>query len=770
MIKPDADSARHVPGSMRVLSMLATMAALCMPATTLHAANPVKPLSVEHMLSEKSFGDLAVSPDERWYAFSVCDPAEESPRLWTHATGCSVWVQQRGAAQPTRISTGMGIELSWSPDGRYLAYQAYEGVELKLWLWDRDQGKARKVSDLRLAWFTQIPQPVQWMPDGRQVLVKYADGGGRSLSEADDEDAKLPLWARKPSAGKASVRSTAMMRPVADDKAKPGMDVVSQVGLALVEVASGRHRALYPAQDIRGARLSPDGRRVAYTVRTGEVDEKYGSSAWQLGVLDIATGKQRILARDIFQMHGMNFSWSPDSRRLAYVSGPQDHRFTRERGAPGTQLHVVTVDDGAHRSYHGEPQLSVHGYWAPYWTCDSRRVFIQAQDGLWRGDVATGRLGRVAMPENHPVRDLVVGAGAGYRESQYRCDRKHDKTVHLLARDVMGAQDVWVRVKPDGAVEATALGRSVGSKSSFFHEALLIDGGRKLLGFAEAADKPAELVEFDADGRGVDLTRFNHLLAPYAYGSLRMIEFDGPGGKLRAAVLLPAGFREGQRYPAVIELYPGLPWSGSASRQFGLGGAPVSNAQMLATRGYVTMILDSETRAGTLSRDVVGAANAGADELIQRGWADPARMGMRGCSHAGYAVLATLMHTDRFKAGLAECGFADLGNFWGYNWKHFIQYGIGKMMVPPWEDPARYVEHSPYYHAHRMTTPLMLVVGGDDSPEFVQQSERMFVALNELGREAVLVKYEGEGHALLRADTLRDFWQRVLAFFDAKLK
>ncbi|MDW2980211.1 hypothetical protein [Rhodanobacter sp. KK11] len=44
------------------------------------------------------------------------------------------------------------------------------------------------------------------------------------------------------------------------------------------------------------------------------------------------------------------------------------------------------------------------------------------------------------------------------------------------------------------------------------------------------------------------------------------------------------------------------------------------------------------------------------------------------------------------------------------------------------------------------------------------------MALNELGQEVVLVKYVGEAHAPLLTDTLRDSWQRALAFFDTQPK
>lgn len=752
-----------------VVGLLGSVAAACFFSVDAARADggTVKPLSIDDALSEKSIRSMAISPDGQWAAYSVCDHAEETRQLWTHDTGCSAWVQRRGGAQARRISDGMGIELSWSPDGRYLAYQAYEGEELKVWIWNREDDSKRKLTDLRVAWFSQIPQPVDWTPDGQKVLVKYALSGGKYLAESGSVDAQLPAWARQPTAAKATVRATAAMLPVSQEANASKTNFISQVGLALVDVAGGNHRVLLPAHDITGARLSPDGKKVAYTVRIGDIDARYGVSSWQLGVLDIASGRRQILAREFFQYHGMNFAWSPDSTRIAYLSGPSEPEFIEERGVPGARLSIVAADGKSARTFAGELKMRLSGYWAPYWSCDARSVLLTSIDGVWRAAMNDSALRRVAALDRYEPRDLIIGAGQGYRETQYPCDGSQDAgVVHVVARDLLGAQDVWIRIQRNGAIETTPLGQSLESWS--FNLGLMTDQGQRLVAIAQAVDKPTEVTEFDAQGRATALTDFNRQLTSYTYGSLRMIEFEGPTGKLKAAVLLPPDFREGRRYPAVLEMYPGMRASFLKSRSFGMGGFPASNAQILATRGYITMVFDSDVHEGTLSRDIVAAVHAAADELVRRGWGDPDRMAMRGCSHAGYAVLATLMQTDRFKAGIAECGFGDLGNFWGYGWKHFIQYGIGKLMVPPWQDPARYVEHSPYYHADRINTPLLLVVGAEDTG-FAQQSEQLHLALDEIGKEAVFISYQGEDHGLRQPVNVKDFWERMIAFLDTNL-
>lgn len=730
------------------------------------------PLPVDLVLDQAELRGPAVSPDERLLAYSVCKSPKNDLPIEQVLGECSLWITDRDSGRSFQVSERAGLLPSWSPDSRLLAFQAYEGNELRLWLWRSDDGKARQVSELRLADFGQIWQPAQWLSDGHHVLVKYAIGGGRYPTDGDAIQQSLPSWARKNTQIPLAIRASRAMTDAANRTASTeaaGVPFLSDVGIALVDVTSGKHRIVKEAGRVSGARLSPDGSSVLFTQIAGGYLADAGSPTWELRVIDIESGREQALARDMVQYHGMNFSWSPDSRWVAYLTGPQNPAYVKERGAEPTRLTVVAANGSSRKTFEGSLASEVAGYKAPQWACDSRSVSVYGDDGVFVGDMKSSRLQRVAALDGFRPRTLLVGSGTGYVETAYRCrDAKSDGVINVLARDLASSQTSWLRVSRNGRVEADALRVKVDGMDSFI-DAVLIEGGRKLLGVAQTADVPPEMFEFDFKGKRKQLTDFNRDLSRYALGKVQLLDFEAPRGMMKAAVLLPVGYEEGRRYPAVLEMYPGTPMASGSASVFGMGGMPFTNAQILATRGYAVVMLDSEVGDGTLARDIADTANAAADELIRRGIVDPERLAVRGCSHAGYAVLATLMNTDRFKAGIAECAFGDLGAFVADGWKHFIQLGSGKMRVAPWEDPQRYIENSPFYFAHRIKTPLMLVVGGKDGG-FVTQTKQMFYALDELGREVTLLNYETEAHGLSEATNVADFWPRLIAFLDAKLK
>jgi dipeptidyl aminopeptidase/acylaminoacyl peptidase len=103
--------------------------------------------------------------------------------------------------------------------------------------------------------------------------------------------------------------------------------------------------------------ISPDGRSVAYVRRSADImTDKARSSIW---LINVATGEQRPLAAGT----GDHFSprWSPDGRRLAYVS-------TAEGGAP--QLFVRWMDTGQTVRVTGLPDSPQSLAWSP----DGRRI------------------------------------------------------------------------------------------------------------------------------------------------------------------------------------------------------------------------------------------------------------------------------------------------------------------------------------------------------------------------------------------------------------
>jgi dipeptidyl aminopeptidase/acylaminoacyl peptidase len=165
----------------------------------------------------------------------------------------------------------------------------------------------------------------------------------------------------------------------------------------------------------------------------------------------------------------------------------------------------------------------------------------------------------------------------------------------------------------------------------------------------------------------------------------------------------------------------------------------------------------------------------GIDELIDQGIADADNIGIVGHSFGGFSTLSLITQSQRFKAAVAVSGTSDLMSFYGVLWGSVADYdwaekGQGQMGGSPWEFPERYIENSPIWHLDRVTTPLLLIHGAMDSRVPVAQSDEVFAGLERLGKEATYVRYAKEDHVIERPAAVVDFMNRMLQWFDSRLK
>ena len=136
---------------------------------------------------------------------------------------------------------------------------------------------------------------------------------------------------------------------------------------------------LYRVSFLSGPRLSPDGQRVAFVVKT--IDERkyeYRSAIW------IAQTKDGLVKRFTFgAANATNPTWSPDGRWLAFVSEREgeptgkDSSEQKKRGKGKAQIWLIPTDGGEARQLTFMP----HGASNPTWSPDSQRLVFCAPVG-----------------------------------------------------------------------------------------------------------------------------------------------------------------------------------------------------------------------------------------------------------------------------------------------------------------------------------------------------------------------------------------------------
>lgn len=285
---------------------------------------------------------------------------------------------------------------------------------------------------------------------------------------------------------------------------------------------------------------------------------------------------------------------------------------------------------------------------------------------------------------------------------------------------------------------------------------------------------PSSIVQFDpATGEFTTLKR--SLAAEIDRGYLstpRPIEFPTGNGLTAHAFLYPPTNKdyvapEGEAPPLLVQSHGGP--TGSTTTTLNL---PI---QYWTSRGFAVLDVNygGSTGYGRPYRERLNGAWGivdvedhvnGARHLIAEGLADLERVAIRGWSASGYTTLAALTFDDTFKAGASHFGISDLETMTTDTHKFESRYLDG-LIGPYPERRDIYVERSPIHHLDRITAPLVLFQGSEDTVVPPDQAEKMYAAMAERGLPVALIVFQGEGHGFRRAENIQRALEAELSFY-----
>jgi dipeptidyl aminopeptidase/acylaminoacyl peptidase len=764
---------------------LAIVAAVAPLAAGFAAEPPVAPLPVETVLDALAFGQYApvdLSPDGRWVAFTVLDrrrvATDPDPRY--HAfnrngtsmfgVGCDVWIAntQTGASRNLTEGRGNSYYPVWSPDGRFLAFYSDREDTVGLWLWEQSTGAFRRASDRIVRAFGG--QVAAWTPDSRRVIFS-------ALPEEMSIEEAAELFVTTTESEEEKPSSDGPKVTVFDsreEKQKASTwSMKSHVGdLVVVDVAGGNARTLTRSLRPHWWGISPDGSRVAITSGKGYEPGGDFQALFDLMILELDGGRLRTVSSDIRQEAGNEVSWAPDGKSLAYLTGG----YSKE-GKRGDCFWVSARGGAPRLLTPGSHPAFSEDFRQPLWEASGESVYLFGDDGLWKAPVSGAGSKLVAkIPQRKILEVLAPGGRAGRLWST-----DGGRSATLLARDEESKRVGVYRVDlSSGTVSALS-----DEESSYGHYTIGLNvdasaDGKTIVFLRQDSRHPPDLWLSGAELRDAKrLTRLNPDFDRYRMGGVRLVDWKSPDGEtLRGALVLPAGYEQGQRVPLIVYPYGGASRSNNLF-EFGLAGTGTENMQLLATRGYAVLLPDSKVRLGTPMRDIAGSVLSGVARLIELGIGDPDRIGVTGHSYGGYSVLSILVQSKLFKAAVARAGIYSLTGSYGDMGRdgtalnvQWVEAGQGIMGGTPWEFRSRYIENSPWFYLDRVETPLLIVHGSEDARVPAYHASSLFVALRRLGKPVVYARYEGEDHSELYwsyANQL-DYSKRVLAWFDEHLK
>jgi dipeptidyl aminopeptidase/acylaminoacyl peptidase len=253
----------------------------------------------------------------------------------------------------------------------------------------------------------------------------------------------------------------------------------------------------------------------------------------------------------------------------------------------------------------------------------------------------------------------------------------------------------------------------------------------------------------------------------------RAVTFEGPTGPVHAFDYPPTNpdvqAPEGEQPPYLVYVHggPTTHRGGAASGRiayFTSRGIGVLDVNYGGSSGYGRAYRE-RLRGQWGIVDVQDVATA-ASGLAATGAADAARLTIAGGSAGGWTVLAALVGTDAFSAGISRYGVGDARALATDTHDFEARYLDGLIGPLPAAEKL-YIERSPLSHPGRFRVPLLLLQGAEDPVVPPAQSEAIRDALAAHGIPHAYVVYEGEGHGFRRAENVINALETELAFLGA---
>ncbi len=271
------------------------------------------------------------------------------------------------------------------------------------------------------------------------------------------------------------------------------------------------------------------------------------------------------------------------------------------------------------------------------------------------------------------------------------------------------------------------------------------------------------------------LERLTHtndeLLAGIRLGEVENVHFESRDGTpIEGFVVKPPDFEPDTRYPAILRIHGGPQSQYDFGFQF--------EAQLYAAHGYVVVLPNPRGSTGygqafckAIWRDWGGVdfddVMASVDHIIERGWADPEKLGVGGWSYGGMMTNHVITKTDRFKGAYTGAS----ATLYVVNYGHdMYQRWWEQELGLPWRNRQIYEDLSPFNRVENIVTPTLIVGGEQDWNVPIINSEQLYQALRALGRTTELVVYPGEYHGIETPSYIQDLYQRYLAWFGKYVK
>jgi len=635
----------------------------------------------------------------------------------------------------SRLRSVGGVALS--PDGRHLAYSVAMRDEPgrpygQLWVMDLSTQKS-----IRFGGDKDRSGGAVWSPDGKWIAFfgRLGDKHGLMIAKPDGADV------------------TVLASPEGTNSPLPG------TGNELTWSPDGKQIAYISSKpDSRAAEASADPMvitRYLYKPDAGEGMTRFNDNQrLHIFVVDLATTQTRQLTKGDSDEHSID--WSPDGKEILYLTNPepnQDEFFNYD-------VFALKVADGSVRRITSTEFNEYDPLWSPdgkkilfrgtrrgltdrETTMEDTHVWVMNADGSERREIGAVIDNRAGSPQWSP------DGNSAYFTVQERGSN------YLMRLPTSGGKPEYV-VKEPGFVGSFSVAKD----------------GSVFFSYASPRDL-SELYVKSGSGAPRKLTDLNsQVLSGKQIAEVGSFTFVSNDNKYEVEAFLtkPLGMTATSKHPMIVNIHGGPhgqngPAFNFKNQVYAAQGWATLNVNYRGSTGYGQKFADAVfgDQNGNEGQDVLYGVSAA---VRRNPWIDRERLGIEGVSYGGQLTDWLITQTNQFKAAIPIAGIANLVSYnymTYYNQYEEMEFGQflhqGNLMDVAWERSA--LKHVAAAH-----TPTMLMHGENDNDVPIAEAEQFFIALKDVGTEAIFVRYPREGHGLSETGHNIDSINRCMAWYE----
>lgn len=697
-------------------------------------------------------------------------------------------VQVKGLPEHPRIAY-----ISWSPDESKVAFTNTTAEGVELWLLDIVSAQAKQLTNANLN--ANLGRPFSWYADGSGFLVRMLPADRKALINQSKTIPKGPTVSTGD--GKQSQNRTYQ------DLLKNPMDEENFITLTTAElykVDLNGNKSLFKQADIySGESFSPDGKYVMITTIEKPFSYIVPLSRFpqKAKVYDL-NGKLVKLVNEVplNEIMPKGFNATREGKRSMHWRADK----------PAALCYAEALDKGD-PSIEVEFRDAVYEWEAPF-TQDPMLILKTQQryGGIIWGDTNTA----IAYDNWFNTRNMktyLFNPSKPNEMPKIISDRNYQDIYSDPGsfETVKNQYGKYVLAKEKNNLYLIGEGYTPKGQFPFIDEFSLSTLKTKRLYQSSFTDKKEDIYSIEDFKKGEALVRIqsaneypNYYMRnfkkknalkqitnfPNPFESIKEVHkevikyYREDGVELSGTLYLPIGYdkEKKEKVPLLIWAYP------AEYKDKQSAGQSTANPNEFTfpnygsfvywvTRGYA--VLDDaafpivgegdEEPNDTFIEQLVANAKAAIDAVDALGYIDRAKVAVGGHSYGAFMTANLLTHSDLFACGIARSG--------AYN-RTLTPFGFQREQRNYWEAPEVYDTMSPFMHADKMKTPMLLVHGeADNNPgTFTLQTERYFQALNGLGAPVrmVLLPKESHGYAALE-NIMHLLWEQD-RFFEKYLK